>query len=748
MRNKNHTGIEFADSLIQYLESLNAKREFAGVIDYYENNRNVIANTGDKSAGLILKQIAIAFASSSEFNFALKAIRLAQNHIARLGDSLDLAEICLVLAGILRDIGEMNEAERAFRDAESIFRRNDCALGQSKALNQLAGLFFRQNDYKSALPPLLEALEIARNLKDRNKIAYMMGNIGRIHSFLGNVSEARHHLELNLQLSIELADKNEQLKSMLFLGYLDMMSGNYEKAEKHFDKTYVQLENHNNKQLQIICLTYLGELYRRIGKFDDSEIALNLALKMVKHSKVESSLKARVMRQLAELYVKRNNFRKAYRYVSKALIINEKCNISAEIGAAWKIKGIIADSSGKSDEAREFFGKSLEILENSQVRFELTEVLIAAASSRQMSDKKRLAYLFRAEEFYSSNGLHLKLNHVEKLIEQISPSMNCARESQSVNHEAIKNSATYLTKCKEINQFLSQLALIAKADIPLLFTGETGVGKDHMARYYHAIAFLGKPFKTVSCASIPETLLESELFGYKKGAFTDAVSDKEGLMVAANSGILFLDEIGDVPLSLQAKLLGVLEHRKVTPLGSTREVDLDIKLVTATNRNLEEMVERGTFRRDLYYRISGITFHIPSLRERKEDIPLLMGHYLKNVGLFEPGSKIPVELIHQFLKYSWPGNVRELSNKIKRLGIMAQMVAEGDLVELSMALFDFEKQERKTTLFNSVREFERKLLVDALLAASGNKSEAARILGIHEATVRTKLKRYGISQLQ
>jgi two-component system response regulator HydG len=201
-----------------------------------------------------------------------------------------------------------------------------------------------------------------------------------------------------------------------------------------------------------------------------------------------------------------------------------------------------------------------------------------------------------------------------------------------------------------------------------------------------------------------------------------------------------------MPLSLQAKLLGVLESRKVTPLGSTRQVDIDIIVVAATNRDLEAMVEQGTFRRDLYYRLSGITLELPPLRARKEDIPLLLEYFMVRRGLLKPGQKPSPELVQQFVGHQWPGNIRELDNVVNRLSIMSQSVAEGQWHEVARSILAPDQAvEGSAGLFERVEQFERQLITEALLAAGGNKSEAARILGIHEATVRTKLKRYGIS---
>ena len=241
--------------------------------------------------------------------------------------------------------------------------------------------------------------------------------------------------------------------------------------------------------------------------------------------------------------------------------------------------------------------------------------------------------------------------------------------------------------------------------------------------------------------------MESELFGYVRGAFTGAEARKRGLFESANGGVLFLDEIGDMPLSLQAKLLGVFERLRMIPLGSVTEIELDVKLVAATNQNLELLVEQGDFRRDLYYRLSGISFHIPALRDRREDIPLLATYFLRKRGLLSDRTELPCELVRSFMAYDWPGNIRELDNRIRRVEVMAQLVNTGDLLGAFTAVFSEQKSPVTANLFEQVEEFERKLLIEALRAAGGNKSAAARILGVHEATVRTKLKRYGLEPI-
>jgi transcriptional regulator with PAS, ATPase and Fis domain len=590
----------------------------------------------------------------------------------------------------------------------------------------------------------MEAIDLARKLNDQKKLAYMMGNLGRVFTFSGDFKEAERYLEFNIDLSTKLSDWKEVTRAQIALGYVYIQQAEFGKAEQSLDNTYRHSVAIDNPRNQAICLSYLGELFYRSGRLQEAAETLERALALTKELTPNATLAGRVMRHLAELQIRLENYSAAQRFVAKAMTVMGKVRNKVEIGALWKIKAIVAEANGQEAEGRESFVKAIDILRETGERFEKAEALIAAGTSNLFTVRQRLTYLFRAEEFYRRSGLSVKLQQVERIINSIDYPPAARVGTACSQATSPPNGAGFLTGCPTIKRFKTQLPIIGRSDLPLLLTGETGVGKDHMARYYHSLVRPGSPFVTVNSASFPETLLESELFGYRRGAFTGADTDKQGLFVAADGGVLYLDEIGDMPLSLQAKLLGVLETRSLIPLGSTEEILLDIKLVVATNKNLEEMVECGAFRRDLYYRLSGLTFQIPALRDRKEDIPVLLRHFMERSHLLNNNDPMPTELIRQFVEYDWPGNTRELHNKVKRLEVMAELVAEGDLVELSRSIFSAEMPQAKRSLFDQVEQFERKMIVEALLAALGNKSKAARILGIHEATIRTKMKRYHI----
>ncbi len=739
-----HAGDEFRRTLTHFLSSLVAKRDFAGAIKCYHDNGSLIDSAGGTWKGSLLHHVAKAYASLSDLPAALRLARSAQSHLENAPDRKTLAELFVTLGGILRDMGENGEAEKAFRDAESIFRRHDCPEGQSKALNLLAGLYYRKGDFKNSLSILLEAVTIAQRLGDHRQVAFMMGNIGRINTFIGDFREARKHLELNIELSTGLNDHKEAAKARVALGYVLLQEGRSSEAKTVLERGLAETERLGLIRDAIICRSYLGELAYRQGNLELGRTTLVAALEAARAISIDSSLCGRIMRHLAEVEFLAGRNRFAQRKAAQAMVIVKRHGDMVEQGALTRLMALLAFAAGDKLNAQQLMAKAFDQLEESGVRFEKAITLVAAGCSTMYSARQRLTYLFQAEEFYSRYELSSLVEAVNRHIEEIDYVSSRSAPTSQALRKASRNDE-FLTNNAMLKRFKSQLPAIGRADLPLLLTGETGVGKDQLTRYYHSVCRPDGPLVAINCASLPEALLESELFGYVKGAFTGAEEIKQGLIVTANGGILFLDEIGDMPLGLQGKLLRVLDSRKVNPLGSVKPVAVDFKLVAATNQDLEAMVEAGTFRRDLYYRLGGMCLTIPPLRDRKEDIPILMTRFMEKCRLIEEGEKLPTELVHQFLNHNWPGNAREVFNKIRRLSVMSDMVADGDLAELSRTIFATEMPHADRTLVEQVEQLERRLIVEALVAARGNRSEAARILGIHEATVRTKLKRYAIS---
>jgi DNA-binding NtrC family response regulator len=293
---------------------------------------------------------------------------------------------------------------------------------------------------------------------------------------------------------------------------------------------------------------------------------------------------------------------------------------------------------------------------------------------------------------------------------------------------------------------LEMIQQVADSPASVLITGESGTGKELFARALHfASSRRDGPLVPINCAAIPENLIESEMFGYVKGAFTDARNGKIGLFQAARGGTLFLDEIGDMPLALQAKMLRVLEDKRVRPLGATVETPIDVRIVAATNADLEQAIAQGKFRSDLYYRLATIAVHVPPLRERPEDLPLLIKHFLVRAAI-ECGKPLPAiepDAADCLARYGWPGNVRELQNVIQSAVILCRekKIAIGDLPPRLAASspvntnFMSEAAARRASLDDVEREYIRQIVA----SVAGNKTEAAAILQIDRKTLYRKL---------
>jgi two-component system response regulator PilR (NtrC family) len=309
----------------------------------------------------------------------------------------------------------------------------------------------------------------------------------------------------------------------------------------------------------------------------------------------------------------------------------------------------------------------------------------------------------------------------------------------------------FLGKSEPMQRIFTMIRQVADTRSTVLITGESGTGKELVARAIHAQgARKNHPFLSVNCNALPETLLESELFGYLKGAFTGAVANKQGLFEAANGGTIFLDEISSTSQALQTRLLRVLQERELRRVGGTADIKVDVRVIAATNRDLVQEIERGLFRDDLYYRLNVIPIELPPLRDRKEDIPLLVEHFLRKYAPGGQPKRIAPEVMKLFLGFRWQGNVRELENTIERLSILAP----GDVITIdqvpepmtttapSPGMVPMDIPEHGIDLEDVLQHAEKALLYKALDRTKGVKTEAAKLLGLTFRSFRHRLQKY------
>ena len=331
-----------------------------------------------------------------------------------------------------------------------------------------------------------------------------------------------------------------------------------------------------------------------------------------------------------------------------------------------------------------------------------------------------------------------RIDELEILVQKAAEKARLRRENTSLKVRIGHQEGGYglVTEDPGMHELMATIARVAPSDLPVLVQGESGTGKELVARAIHsASARANHPFVAINCAAVAESLLESELFGHEKGAFTGAMIRKPGLFEVADRGVLFLDEIGEVPPAVQVKLLRALETREILRVGSTRPVRIDVRIVSATNKNVKTEMQEGRFREDLYYRLNGVTIRLPPLRERRGDIPLLARHFLDRFG---PKKQLTPRALDTLAAYAWPGNVRELQMVIHRAAILA-MKDTIDVEDLPLDVRDPGWKGSAVRSNMSLADIEREYIETVLRQNEGHRGKTARALGIDPKTLYNKL---------
>jgi DNA-binding NtrC family response regulator len=407
----------------------------------------------------------------------------------------------------------------------------------------------------------------------------------------------------------------------------------------------------------------------------------------------------------------------------------------------------------------------LEFLEKVKKLLPRTEVALMTGHGSietAVQAMKLGAYDYITKPFSPLEELRLFLRRMAEKIRLVEENefLRQRMDSETAVHGIVGSSA-------KIQDVLRMVSRLKDTRTPVLISGESGTGKELVARAIHFRgAFASRPFVAVDCGSLVPTLIESELFGYEKGAFTGALKSKQGLFQAADSGVIFLDEVGELPVELQAKLLRVLQEKEVRPVGSNQRVKVDVRVIAATNRDLEMAYKNGTFRKDLYFRLNVVTVHVPALRERRSDIPMLVNWFCER---YAPGSDLHVSsaAMKSLMQYDWPGNVRELENCVERAVALGngQVIDLGDLPSTIAASGSPPSQVAAGPASDLASEFaaervasspgsplsttdlediERATIQRVFEHVKGDKALAGRMLGISRATLYRKLKRYNI----
>jgi two-component system response regulator HydG len=671
------------------------------------------------------------------------------------------------------------EYKRALVKAKTVLRmagRTDDHSLYAEAKHDLGRILFRLGRSAEAEQELIESYAFYRRVRDFRKMTYPLTSLAQVHFYYGNINRAveileqavAHELKHGFLDLVEIDERN--------LIRVALIAGDFARISTLLDR----------KGPESSCLSTEEATYQRIALkgivctylllIDNAEQYLETAL--VHHAGVGSSRDATVCREfLGLLEYNRGNYRQARKYYQQVLDTPEptasavaqtlrmltdveiaegkwdaatetakkaeaaitKINERIELGALWRAYGQIHAHRGEHDTARDYFTKSIDLLREIGARYELALSYLICGRSESYSREERKFNLEMSRMLFLEMQVSKRVEQVEQCLLKLT---DLQAHAQFVGKRpAIHGCPAIITKNPEMLQILSAIDRIKDTNMTILITGETGTGKDFCAEYIHKTSVRsGGPFRVVNSAAIPEALLESELFGFRKGTYTGATQDKKGMIESADGGTFYFDEIGEASPSVQTKILRVIDTRRLRRLGDTSDVEINVRFIAATNYDLAARVENSLFRKDLYYRLRQMPICLPALRERKDDIELLVRHFLSEAGVADPGSDSPKlqMLIQSFRSQEWPGNVRELKYVVNRLVALATKSDIGEIVNL----YKREKS-RIQVLGDDLCQRERLLM--ALRKNGDNRSKAARELGLPESTLRYQLKKFGIT---
>jgi transcriptional regulator with PAS, ATPase and Fis domain/Tfp pilus assembly protein PilF len=776
-------------SKIKLIESLIEQKKFKEALaEIRDLESQKITDQFSIERGHIHYLLSLTFHHLGRYEEGLAEGRKAFDFFKKTSENGKIAQIQFALGNIYVALGDFEKAESEFRDALTTYRRIENKQGIIKVYNKLANICFINSHFDKAIKYLNQCIDCCDESGEKTTKAKLAANLSRIYIRIGKWQPAQESLLSAIKVFEENGDKLSLCRGLLSLSYVSYLQRDFKKAEKYYAQTVKIIFENNYTREFAIYHEYSGELQFAQGNYENAKNHYLDAIGIGQQIAPEGDIVSQTYRLLAELQIAEKQYDEALSSCEKALWVAESLGEKIEIGAIHRALGQIYTVKKERGKAKENFEKSISILEQIGAKFELGKTYLEAVKSNIFEYFDRVAYFANTREVFKElesdyyvgkvtlafcemlfdNCEYEKAEVYLKDAEKIFKRLNEKRDLDSLlelkekisrilgKEECADDSKTkytfanIITKNKEMLKIIEEIKRAKDSDLPILLEGETGTGKDLFAKtIHHQSKRRDKRFVPVNCSALPETLLENELFGHKRGAYTGADKDEPGLFEEAEGGTFYFDEIGEVPLSTQVKLLRVIEEKEVTRLGETRPKKVNVRIIASTSRNLKEMVLEESFRKDLYHRLNIFNFRLPALRERKEDISLLIEYFLKEDKVSERFSAIfnDPKVMQEFLDYDWQGNVRELKHEIERLAISTtdmEKITPQLLLERIINLKNGESKKAPGSLFDEVAEFEKRKIVRALEESGGIKSRAAKVLGIPETSLWNKLKKYKI----
>ncbi len=622
---------------------------------------------------------------------------------------------------VLQSTGNFIDSKEAFVESYAGYRRCGDRKGEACALNYLGFILHHIGDFDSAIYNLQRSAEIYSARNDQTNTTAIAINLAQIYRAKGEINKSRESF-LNIESSIGLLGDRRicqyyMMSSIPFLLLYDIDSARerMRKAEPYLGEFIRE---------KAIYFEYWGRIHNLEGDYGQALNTLQRGLDISLDIGPESALVSQTKRLMADAYFGLGQFDAARKFADSALAVAESLNERAEIACCHRIYARLEASADNPKGAREWFGKATDMFSMIGSRYELALTRYLAAATRVHPDGERQALLYLAREYFKSEN-------IDHLTERIDRELALQTAKPTHNGRPTTSVPTIICRNKSMKRMIELAEHVAPSGMSVLLTGATGTGKDLLARYIHHHSGRTGRFVSVNAAAIPNDMIESELFGYRRGAYTGAATTTSGWIEESEGGTFYLNEIADSSPELQAKLLDVIENRRVCRLGERQEREIDCRFIAATNHPLEKLIEDGRFRLDLYHRLNEIPIHLPPLSERREDIELLLGHFLNAAGvkiITDADRDAFAHLAKVFRGRPWQGNIRQLETETKRLAL----VCRGDISCMVNMARTYQLSTKEETLA-------------ALQRARWNRREVGRILGISESTVRHRIKIYNLS---
>lgn len=640
-------------------------------------------------------------------------------------------------------LGQTAEALENARIALYAYKRAGDTDGACRSLNWLGNIHFDRSELADAVRAYEQCIALADTAERPRWVAVGRYNLGKAFALCGEIPKALATLTDNREALAQMSDPLNVMRSDLLTAFVRIQDGDYAGARAALFALESAVFDSPHLREQGAWCEYMGELELREGNLKAAAEQLARGIAIGSGPSRDESVVGQSRRLLAEVRLAAGDFPEAIAECHRALESVRRVGERFEEGVIYRLLGEAHHRLDQNPEARAAFKQSVDLLRTIGARLEWAKSCLAAGQSTVFSRRERYAFLAEAERLFGETG-------VERWIEEARGAAQDLLQGRVGEIRAratdTVGSALFISADSRTRDTLKLADRLARVDIAILITGETGVGKDQLSRYVHAQSpRRDGPFVPIDLSCIPESLWESEVFGHRKGAFTGATADKIGLMESANGGTVFLNEIGNLPLPFQAKILELLDSQRIRPVGQTEPLTLDVRFIAATNENLRAAVAAGRFRQDLYFRLAGAPLHLLPLRERRGDIIPLIRHFLVEYGVpVSDLSCLDMQLwVERAYNGHWEGNVRQLRSFIHRLVAIAERPSDPEFAEWAMRLLE---QIDIIHEPNVGARVSREALRAALERNVWNQRAAARDLGITEGGVRHLMRRWDVAR--